>query len=207
MRRSGRIRMAMLLLVAAAACSRNPGDERGVRVEGPVPPAASSLPQAIDHHGATSSDAGASSKPQPERSSQAQSGAKALLQPAPGSQLQGDATLHETGAAVELVLQVKRATPGTGRVVLRGSGRCAEDSATDSQPAATGVPSETALGTLLVRENGEGRLELTLKDANLDTEREGTLLGKALVVYSAQPRKRARASAELPVACAQIQRD
>jgi hypothetical protein len=49
------------------------------------------------------------------------------------------------------------------------------------------VPSETGLGTLLVDERGEGKLDVTLKDANLKTEGRGSLLGKALVVYRMLP--------------------
>lgn len=197
------------LLMLGAACSRGPSQAGGQPLSDPpgTPPSAPT-PQVIDRSGATSHPSTAEQAPAahhaPAEGAAPGSRAKAQLEPLPGSKLQGAAALEEAGGAVRIALQVQQATPGASRVALRSTGRCAEKAGNANKPAAATVPHETGLGTLLVNEGGEGKLEVTLKEANLDTEHNESLLGKALVVYRMQPPSRPGDRPELAVACAQI---
>jgi hypothetical protein len=207
MRTRIRQNMGVLLLAGAAACSReaNRPQERHTQ-------AANSetndtiTSQVIDRQGATLQGEAAADDQRASRGAGDghDATAKAKLAPLPGSSAEGTATLRELGDDVQIALALTRAVPGASRVAVREQGQCESDDAAQKVSASAAVSRETGLGTLLVNEGGQGTLDLTLKDANLKTEGQRSLLGKTLTVYRMLPPAKPGERAERVVACGKI---
>jgi Cu/Zn superoxide dismutase len=135
--------------------------------------------------------------------------ARAELRSLAGDKL-GSARLSERAEGVEIQVELENSAPGPRMVALRASGSCSREGSPEQPVAANrGVhvaqEANLGLGALLVGERGAGALQVNVPASNLKAEQEGSLLGKALVVYPAEP------NGSLPtkkkqalVACAQI---
>jgi Cu-Zn family superoxide dismutase len=148
---------------------------------------------------------------------------KVTLKVAEGAEMDGTATLTEVSGGVKIVLEVDGALPGNKGVHIHETGNC-DDIAGGSmgshfapKESQHALPSEgTAaerhlgdLGNLAVREDGSGRLEITVREANLVPDDTRSFLGRALVVHSGPDSGRTQQPAGgsgTPMACGVIER-
>lgn len=124
--------------------------------------------------------------------------------------LRAQATLREVDDAVEIALNVEHASPGTRIVALRDTGSC---SRAEPEAASAAIPKGSGhggydvnpeLGALAIDRSGAGRLSVKVPAANLGRETEGSLLGKALVIYPDRRTPEAPNPGADVLACAQI---
>lgn len=147
--------------------------------------------------------------------------AEADLEAAEGNDIDGEIEFEETDTGVRIVASVNDATPGEHGIHVHERGDCSDIAgksmgghfAPDGEDHA--LPSESTsrhlgdLGNLVVDQDGNGKLEITVIGANLKPGDPKSLLGRALVVHSGRDSGRAEQPAGAsgtPIACGVIEK-
>jgi Cu-Zn family superoxide dismutase len=125
--------------------------------------------------------------------------AKADIEPATGSRIAGEARLSENGKGVKIVVNVKDAPSGKKGIHIHEKGDCS-DIAGKSMGShfaphgdKHGLPAQPQheihlgdLGNIEIKDDGTGKMEITIEKANLTQGDPMSFLGKALVIHEGQ---------------------
>jgi superoxide dismutase, Cu-Zn family len=148
--------------------------------------------------------------------------AKVDLKAAEGNKIDGEAELQETDGGVRIVAEVEDTTPGMHGIHFHEKGDCSdikgksmgEHFAPGGHPHA--LPSEAPmrhlgdLGNIDVSKEGNGKLEITVQNANLKPGDAHSFLGKALVIHEAKDvghSKQPSGDSGTPIACGVVEAD
>ncbi len=124
--------------------------------------------------------------------------AKAVIQSASGSTLNGEAVFEETSGGVKFTLTVKDGTPGTHAVHLHESGDCTAMDATSAgghwnpmhedhgNRKTSGQFHSGDIANLEIGEDGKGVLEMTAKDWTVGGSDSTSVIGRAVIIHASQ---------------------
>jgi len=143
--------------------------------------------------------------------------AEAEIKAAKGQKLSGDAELKEMAGGLHITIAVKDAPAGMKAVHIYDRGDCSNIEAASTgkhfapKGERHGVPGSSEhhpgdLGNITIADNGEGRLEIMVKGANLKEKDPMSVLGKTIVISSAKDTG-AEGSAGKPIACGVIEKE
>ncbi len=152
---------------------------------------------------------------------QARNDAKADIDPATGDmKIDGEARFSEDGKGVKIVVNVKDAPTGEKGIHIHEKGDCS-DVPGDSmgghfapQGDKHGLPDAPQdqihlgdLGNIDIKDDGTGKLEITVEKANLKKGDPMSFLGKALIIHESKdkgPEHQPSGSSGKPIACGVI---
>ena len=124
--------------------------------------------------------------------------AEAELTAAEGAKVEGKATFTQEPDGVRVVLELDDAPPGRKGVHVHTLGDCSDIKGQSMGPHFApkvehhALPSEGDarhlgdLGNIVVEDDGDGRLEITVPDATLEPGDTASFLGRALVVHTGE---------------------
>jgi Cu-Zn family superoxide dismutase len=147
--------------------------------------------------------------------------AEAELKSADGEEIEGEVEFHATADGVRIVAEIEDAPPGKHGIHVHEKDDCSniEEKSMGGHFAPEGymhaLPSESEkrhlgdLGNVEIDENGKGRLEITIKGANLRPGDKMSLLGRAVVVHGGEDSGRSNqpsGDSGAPIACGPVHR-
>jgi Cu-Zn family superoxide dismutase len=141
------------------------------------------------------------------------------LEAADGEQIKGNIRFTDTGSGVRIVASLTDASPGEHGIHIHEKGDCSDipGKSMGGHFAPGGnehaLPDEASqrhlgdLGNIVVGGEGEGRLEITIADANLEPGDPMSFAGKALVIHQGRDSGKAKqpsGDSGTPIACGVI---
>ncbi len=142
--------------------------------------------------------------------------AEAYFVAAPGIKLTGGAKLKEVAGGVQIEVEVENAPVGEKGIHIHEKGDCSDVPGKSmgehyaGMSPQHGLPTEPVhhlgdLGNIDIGQDGEGNLVIVVPGANLDSDREGSFLGRAIVVHESRDIGTGTSGESgAPIACAVI---
>ena len=147
--------------------------------------------------------------------------AETELKAAEGQDIEGEIDFEDTGSGVRVIAKIEDAEPGEHGIHVHEKGDCSDivgksmgahfdpESHDHALPAEGKVRHLGDLGNIQVNQDGDGKLDITIDQANLRDGDPMSLLGKALVIHKGRDSGKSSQPAGdsgTPIACGVIKK-